>query len=106
MSYAVAALTGFNQFTLQATGAGNYLRRAIMDAPDSSGNGVDHPVGSRFALLDPAGIGILAITMPELYIGQTLYFKFLSFNKFGAGLQSLADVPAYAFTPTGIPGSV
>ena len=30
-----------------------------------------------------------------------LYFKFQSFNVFGAGLQSLAACVAYAYTPTG-----
>ena len=105
MSYAVATLTGPNAYTLQATGVGNHLRRAILLAPDSMGNGVDHPINSRFALLNQSTQGILKINLPAQYIGQQVLFKVLSFNAFGAALQSLADVPAYAYTPTGIPGA-
>ena len=107
MSYAVANLTAANKYTLKATGAGNFLRRAIDLAPNNTGNGVDHALGSRFALLDPSGIGILKLPMPLQYIGQTLYFKCLSFNAFGSALQSLSDpaVIAYPYTPTGIPGA-
>lgn len=106
MSYAVATLTGTDLYTLQATGAGNYLRRAILKAPNNTGNGVDHPINSRFALLNQSNAGTLKINLPSQYIGQQVLFKVLSFNTFGAALQSLADVPAYAYTPTGIPGSV
>ena len=105
MSYAVATLTGVSLYTLQATGAGNFLRRAILLAPNGTGNGVDHPIGTRFALLNQTSQGILKINMPAQYIGQQVLFKVLSFNTFGAALQSLADVPAYAYTPTGIPGA-
>ena len=106
MSYAVATLTGTDLYTLQATGAGNYLRRAILKAPNNTGNGVDHPINSRFALLNQSNAGTLKINLPSQYIGQQVLFKVLSFNTFGTALQSLADVPAYAYTPTGIPGSV
>jgi hypothetical protein len=44
--------------------------------------------------------------MDPLWIGKTLYFKFLSFNTFGGGLQQLADVVAYPYTPTGGSGGV
>lgn len=106
MTYAVADLTSANHFTLKATGSGNFLRRAVFGAPDSSGQGVDHPSGSRFALLSPAGIGILKMNLPAIYIGQTLYFKICSFNSFGTALQSLSDVAAYSYIPTGVPGMV
>jgi hypothetical protein len=33
--------------------------------------------------------------------GQTLYFKFQSFNVFGGGLESLASCAVYTFVPTG-----
>jgi hypothetical protein len=106
MAYAVATLTAANQYTLMATGSGNALRRAVDGAPDGSGEGVEHLSGSRFALLSPAGAGILKLQMPAAYVGQTLYFKIISFNTFAAALQSLSDVPAYTYTPTGVPGSV
>ena len=90
---------------LEATGAGNFLRRAIFDAPDATGAGVDHPAGSRFAVVGPSTQGILKMTLPPAYIGQALFFKVCTFNSFGAALQSLGDVTAYAYTPTGIPGA-
>jgi len=106
MAYAVANLTGPNKYTLKATGAGNFLLRAVLNAPNGTGSGVSHTLGTRFALLPPGGAGILKMTMPLIYVGQTIYFKVLSFNAFGAALQSLADVPAYTYVPTGVPGTV
>ena len=106
MAYAVATLTAANKYSLKATGAGNFLLRSIMGAPSLSGVGVDHPTGSRFAALNQSGAGILKMALPPQYIGQVLWFKVCSFNTFGAALQSLADVPAYSYTPTGIPGAV
>jgi len=97
MTYAIATLTGTNAYTLKATG-GNHLRRAVFGAPGAAG--VDHPLGSRFAFL--VGAGVLKVAMDPAWIGKTLYFKFLSINTFGGGSQSLSDVSAYAFTPTGI----
>lgn len=105
MTYGVATLTGANQYTLMATGSGHFLRRAVFDAPDS-GTGVDHPTGSRFAFLSPAGTGILKLTMPPSYIGTTIYVKIQSFNTFANALQDISDVAVYSYTPTGIPGSV
>lgn len=104
MSYATAVLTGANLYTLKATGSGNKLRRSVHDAP-TAGAGVAHASGSRFALLDPAGSGILKVTLDPKWIGVTLFFKFLAFNSNGNGLQSAADVTAYSFTPTGTVGN-
>jgi hypothetical protein len=106
MTYAVATLTGVNKFTLKATGGSNFLLRAIMNAPNSSSNGVAHAPGSRFALLSPSATGILKMNMPPVYVGQTIFFKILSFNSFGQALQSLSSVPAYSYVPTGVPGTV
>lgn len=105
MSYAVATLTSPNHFTLKATGSGNKLRRGILGAP-SAGVGVDHPTASRFAFLDPAGTGIAKITIDPRWIGQTLFFKFPTFNTFGGAAQALSDCTAYSYTPTGAAGSV
>lgn len=105
MTYAVATLTATSKYTLEATGSGNFLRRGVYGAP-AAGEGVSHATGSRFALLSPAGTGILKLALPSQYIGEALLFKVISFNQFGAALQSLADVTAYSYTPTGIPGSV
>lgn len=105
MTYAIATLTGTNLYTLKATGTGNHLDRGVFGAP-SPGVGVDHPSGSRFAFLDPAGTGILKLTMDPTWIGKTLYFKIASFNTFGSALQALSGLTAYSYTPTGTPGSV
>ena len=105
MTYALATLTGTNKYTLKATGAGNFLRRSIFDAPSSSGVGIDHPLGMRFAVVGPSQAGILKMTMPPAYIGQALYFKICTFNTFGAALQSLGDVSPYIYVPTGVPGA-
>ena len=105
MAYGVATLTGSNAYTLKATGAGNFLRRAILDAPDSGGMGVDHEAGLRFAVVGPSSQGILKMVMPPQYIGQKIYFKVCTFNTFGAALQSLGDVSPSIYVPTGIPGA-
>lgn len=105
MTYATATMTAANKYTLKATGTGNHLDRGVFGAP-TLGVGATHAGGSRFALLPPSGDGILKMTMDPLWIGTTLYFKILSFNKFGGAVQSLSDVTAYTYTPTGAPGAV
>lgn len=104
MTYAVATLTAANKYTLMATGGGtNQLRRGVFGAPQPA-VGFDHPSGSRFAFLNPSGIGILKVAMQPTWIGVALYFKVLSFNTFGGAVQSLADVSAYTYTPLGTSG--
>jgi len=102
MTYATAVLTAPGKYTLKATGAGNHLRRAVFNAPDS-GEGVLHCVGSRFAVLNPSSQGILKLNMDPVWVGVELFFKIVSFNQFGTAVQSLGDVPAYSYTPTGVP---
>jgi hypothetical protein len=103
MTYAVADLTGANQYTLKATGSGNHLDRAVFNAPNSGGVGIAHTTGERFALLSPNGTGICKLSMASTWIGVELFFKVLSFNEFGTALQNLSDVTAYNYTPTGVP---
>jgi hypothetical protein len=103
MAYNAATLTGVNAYELMATGSGNELRRDVYSAPNSGGVGITHSAGEKFAVLNPSGQGIFKINLPSQWIGETVYFKILSFNTFGSALQSLSDVPAYAYTPTGVP---
>jgi putative tail protein len=103
MTYAIATLTATNKYTLQATGAGNYLHRGVFGAP-SPGVGVDHPSGSRWAFLAPGDRAILKLPLDPTWIGKTLWFKFCSFNSFGSAVQSLSDVVAYPYTVLGIAG--
>jgi Putative phage tail protein len=104
MTYGTAVLTATNKYTLKATGSGNHLDRGVFGAP-AAGTGIDHPLGSRFAFLSPAGTGILKLNMDSQWIGVELFFKIVSFNEFGSGTQSLSDVPAYSYTPNGVPYS-
>jgi hypothetical protein len=102
MTYAVAQLTAANKYTLKATG-GNHLRRCVFGAPQPL-NDVDHPMGSRWAFLNPLGVGIFKINMDPRWIGVALKFKFAAFNIFGGGQQALADCTAYTYTPSGCAG--
>jgi hypothetical protein len=104
MAYNNATLTAANKYTLMATGSGNELRRGVFGAP-AAGVGVDHPSGSRFAFLSSGAQGILKYSIPAQYIGVELFFKFVTFNSFGTAVQSLADVTAYTYTPTGAAGT-
>jgi hypothetical protein len=106
MTYAVANLTSTYHYTLKATGGGtNKLRRAVYGAP-TIGQGVLHALGKRFAFVGAGAAGVLKLTMDPTWIGKTLHFKFLAFNTLGGGLQSLASVTDYTYTPTGTTGGV
>jgi hypothetical protein len=60
--------------------------------------GASHSSGAQFARLNSA---IVKYSLPQQYIGVTLYFKFQSFNVFGVGIEALSDCTAYTFTPSG-----
>lgn len=70
-----------------------YLRRGQYGTAPGS-----HGTGDGFTKLDSTA---LRWPIPAQYIGVTLYFKFLSFNRFGNSQQQLGDVTAYQFTATG-----
>ncbi len=57
-----------------------------------------HASGSVAVRIDQS---IFKFPFTQDRVGQTLYFKFLSFNKYGGGLQSLADVGAVAYVVKG-----
>ena len=87
LAYEFAALTSGNAYNL--TG----LARALGGTA-----GAPHSTGAPFARLDGA---IVKYNLPDNLIGQTLYFKFQSFNVFGGGLEDLSTCAVYAFTPSG-----
>jgi hypothetical protein len=87
IAYETAALTGTNAYNL--TG----LQRGFADTSPAA-----HSTGAAFARLDSA---IVKYDLPATWIGVPLYFKFQSFNVFGAGVQDLSTVAVYAYTPTG-----
>jgi hypothetical protein len=87
-AYQTATLTAAGAYTL--TG----LVRGAKDTPARA-----HTTGDAFVRVDDRVVrgGALPLAM----IGQTVSFKFCSFNKFGGGKQTLAGVSAYTYTITG-----
>ncbi len=76
-----------------------YLRRALYGSPDA-----DHFIGDQFTLIDVSlnqGCTI-AYDLPVQYIGQTIYFKFQSYNLYTNALQDMADVVEYSYVPLGV----
>lgn len=55
-----------------------------------------HAAGEKYTRLDDA---VEKINLPDAYVGQTLYVKFVSFNQFGLGLQDISTLDPYEFTP-------
>ena len=88
LAHQVATLTGAGAYTLAGLQRGSYgsLKAA-------------HSAGAPFVRIDEA----LAKSGPlDLsYIGKALSFKFTSFNIYGGGEQSLADVDPYVYTVLG-----
>ena len=87
MAYQNATLTGANKYALSP------LLRGAYDTTIA-----DHPSGSTFLRLDGS---YFEWGFTSDRVGQTLSFKFPSSNAFGGGQQSIADVPAYAYTVKG-----
>jgi hypothetical protein len=88
LAYESATLTSANAYALTD------LQRGLYGTA-----GAAHAVGAPFARLDQA---VVAYDLPANFIGQTLFFKFQSFNLFGAGVQDLSTCEAYPFTPLGV----
>jgi hypothetical protein len=80
-------ITGTNQNTL------SYLNRGCYGSTIGA-----HAAGSSFARFDA---GIFQYNANQAYIGQTLYFKFVSFNVWGGGIQTLDEVSAYTYKVLG-----
>src|SRR5690606_21508536 len=58
-----------------------------------------HTTGDKITRLDDE---VFKFNLPEDYVGETIYIKFLSYNQWGGQTQSLADVTPVTFTPTGV----
>lgn len=87
LAYATSTPTGADSFDL------DYLVRGAYETAPAA-----HPVGTRFADLTS---GFLKYPFTYDRVGQTIYVKLLSFNAYGGGLQSLADVDPYAYVIQG-----
>jgi hypothetical protein len=87
LAYQNATLTGTNAYALTD------LQRGLAGTLPAA-----HLTGAPFARLDSA---VVSYDLPSTWIGVPLYFKFQSFNAFGAGLQDLSTCAAYSYTPSG-----
>jgi hypothetical protein len=87
LAYESATLAGANAYSLRG------LQRGFAGT-----TGAAHMAGAPFARLDSA---VAKYDLPDTWIGVPLYFKFQSFNVFGAGVEELSACIAYAYTPNG-----
>lgn len=87
MNFVGALLTGADVYTLSGLVRGAYGNPANAHERDAT-----------FVRVDDA---VVLYELELGYLGQPLQFKLTSFNVFGAGEESLADVPAYAYTVSG-----
>ena len=83
LSYQTATLTTANNYTV-----GTYLRRGQLGSTIAA-----HSIGAPFARLDD---GIFKYSFNASQAGKTIYFKFVSFNVYGAGFENLAAVSTYS----------
>lgn len=88
VAYEAASLTGTNTYTLTGLVRGAYRSKSAAK-----------PGGSKFVRIDQSitKSDPLDVSM----IGETIYFKFTSFNVYGAGTQTLPEAKVYQHTITG-----
>lgn len=87
IAYQNATLTGAHLYSLSPLSRGGYGSTIA-----------SQPIGSQVMRLDGEAF---EWEFTSDRIGSTVYFKFVSFNPFGAGWQSLSDVGPYAYTISG-----
>jgi hypothetical protein len=93
ISYETADLTAAYNYDL------TYLRRGVYGSPVAT-----HASGSTFLVMDKQ---CFEWDYQLGDIGKTVYFKFTSFNTYGAGEQALADATPYPYTLVGgLSGSI
>lgn len=96
LSYGSTNLT--SQFHYDLT----YLRRGQIGTAPAA-----HAAGSYYTRIDfnnqaaQLSPTLLVYDIPAQYIGATVYVKFVSFNRFGGGMQDISTVTAYQYTPCG-----
>jgi len=92
--------TEFVAFTTSALVSANVYDLTLAERGAHNTTAAAHSGGASFIRVDDAvayshGLGLDMI-------GKTIYFKFLSYNRYGGGRQQLADVTAYPYTITGV----
>jgi hypothetical protein len=85
--------------TATLTGAGAYTLGGLVRGGFGSSAAAAHTTGDPFVRVDDALARSGSLDLG--YIGKTIYFKFTSFNLYGAAEESLATVTAYTYTITG-----
>ena len=80
LAYSTASLTSLNKYTLGG------LVRGAYNTPIAI-----HPLNSRFARLDGS---VIKMPFTGDRIGDTIYFKILSYNQYGSAKQQLSEVGA------------
>ena len=91
VAYQTATLTASSKYSLTV------LQRGAYGSPIGS-----HPAGAQFSFLGlPQGAGVFRYAYPANLIGQTVYFKFQSFNLFGLEAQDVSTLTVYSHTLNG-----
>lgn len=88
-SYTTATLTAANAYNLTT------YTRGANGTVDAS-----HALLQSFVRVD--GSVVKGSPLDPLFIGQTIYFKFISWNIYGGGKQTLDQVYAYPYLVTGV----
>ena len=90
VAYQTATLTGPNAYNL------TYLVRGAYDTTTEMET--EHAIGSKICRLDQ---GIIHIPYDQTRVGAVISIKMCSYNIWGGGKQSLADVGTYTYTILG-----
>jgi hypothetical protein len=87
IAFSAATLTAAYRYDLDT-----YIRRGCYDTANAP-----HANGTQFGWIQNP----FSYVYPRSLIGNTIYFKFASFNRLGAELQDLADCIAYPYMLVG-----
>ena len=101
IGFSTATVTGDDQYTLglQGSPATGYMRRGQLGTIAAA-----HAAGSPFMILDES---VFQYQYDPNWAGQTLYFKFQSFNTFNNANQLLSSLTATTFVVPGLnPGTI
>lgn len=94
-SYVALDVSGGYTFTSDGTSGGTkYMRRGQYGTPIAS-----HASSAPWMRIDEA---FFRLPIDSSYIGQTVYFKFLSFNIYGHALEASSSVTAYSYVVPGV----
>lgn len=95
LCYVDGELICYGEDTLTAANKYNitYLNRGCYGSTIGA-----HAAGSNFARIDAS---VIRYPVDQARVGQTIYFKFASFNLWGGGTEEISEVPAYNYTILG-----